>query len=125
MIVVVEPFPDNVDEFNKLVDKSPNEVALCVSKLFTIWSEREQNGFGIDGPGEIRTLLGPKGEDVVLTIYRYPRDYAAGIVAVDQKESFARILNVGAQTNQRHIDSIYKEGLLRLTNWISDNGSLQ
>lgn len=125
MTVVVEPFTDNVDEFNKLIDESSNEAALCISKLFTIWSERERNGFGIDDPGEILTLPGPNGEDVVVTVYRYPRDYAAGIVAVNEQGNFARILNVGEKTNQHQLDAIYKEGLLRLTEWISKNGSLQ
>ncbi|MGB5346509.1 MAG: hypothetical protein WBN23_10120 [Woeseia sp.] len=124
-MVILEPLPQCVKELDALLD-SPNQwVAKRTTKLFQKWQERKAKGFGIDGPGRLYTLAGPSGAKVTVTVYRYPEDYAAAVVAIDEDQRFGRILKAGESNNQQQFDAIYDEAISRLTEWILHHGSLR
>jgi hypothetical protein len=124
-VIVLEPLPKCVKELDALLE-SPNVwVAKRTTKLFQKWHERKAKGFDIDGPGRLYTLAGPKGAKVTVTVYRYPEDYAAAVVAIDEEERFGRILKAGESSNQQQFDAIYEEAISRLTEWVSRHGSLR
>ncbi|MEM8814581.1 MAG: hypothetical protein AAGE85_02080 [Pseudomonadota bacterium] len=127
-MAILEPLPDCGEELRAMIDTASDREAVSLAKLFRIWEDREHRGFDIDGPGQKLTETGPHGEDITVRVYRYPEDFASGIVAVEYApdgEQYGRILAAGFHSNNHGLSQNYQRGRARVRAWLKAHGTLQ